>query len=114
MRPWFGFLAIALLTGCATLGGRSTPLGPQLGASSTRAPSAQAVAGSDVTFVRPRSTESATGPDDSIVYTFNGTFGPIISGTDPLGFNGQKFTTTATVSTKIKPLKTTTASATYS
>lgn len=49
----------------------------------------------------------------SITYTFKGKVGPILSGTDPLGANGQGGELTAVVSTSLTPTSTTTTSATY-
>ena len=48
-----------------------------------------------------------------IVYTINGTLGPVLSGSDPLGGNGQSGTLTATVNTSLTPKSKTATSATY-
>jgi hypothetical protein len=49
----------------------------------------------------------------SITYTFNGTLGPILSGSDPLGANGESGVVTAVVSTTLSPTSHTSTSATY-
>ena len=50
----------------------------------------------------------------NIVYTVTGTLGPVLSGSDPLGANGQSGTLTASISPSAVPKSTTTNSATYS
>ena len=50
----------------------------------------------------------------NIVYTVSGTLGPVLSGSDPLGANGQSGTLTATISSAATPKSTTSTSATYS
>jgi hypothetical protein len=50
----------------------------------------------------------------TITYTLKGTLGPIESGPDPLGANGAKLTSTATISTSATPTSSTAASVTYS
>jgi len=49
----------------------------------------------------------------NITYTINGTLGPILSGSDPLGANGQSGTLTIKASTTLNPTSTGTTSATY-
>jgi hypothetical protein len=49
----------------------------------------------------------------NIVYTISGTLGPVLSGSDLLGGNGQTGTLTATVSTSLTPTSKTRTSATY-
>jgi hypothetical protein len=49
----------------------------------------------------------------NITYTVNGTLGPVLSGSDPLGGNGQSGAVTATVSTSLVPTMVTSTSATY-
>lgn len=48
-----------------------------------------------------------------VTYTFNGVLGPVLSGPDPLGANGESLVVTATVSSTLKPMKHTADSATY-
>jgi hypothetical protein len=49
----------------------------------------------------------------SITYTFGGTLGPILSGSDPLGANGESGVVTVVASTSLTPTSHTTTSATY-
>lgn len=49
----------------------------------------------------------------TITYTFDGTLGPILAGTDPLGANGQTGTVTANVNTTLTPTSHTSTTATY-
>lgn len=49
----------------------------------------------------------------NITYTITGTLGPILSGSDPLGANGETGTLTAVVSTSLTPTSHTSTSATY-
>ncbi len=49
----------------------------------------------------------------NINYTITGTLGPVLSGSDPLGANGQSGTLTAVVSTTLTPTSHTATSATY-
>ncbi|MGA2594684.1 MAG: hypothetical protein ABSH32_32700 [Bryobacteraceae bacterium] len=49
----------------------------------------------------------------NITYTISGTLGPVLSGSDPLGANGQSGILTAVVSTTAVPTSTTKTSATY-
>jgi hypothetical protein len=49
----------------------------------------------------------------SVTYTVTGTLGPILSGSDPLGANGQSGTVTAVASTSLNPISKTSTSATY-
>jgi len=49
----------------------------------------------------------------NITYTITGTLGPILSGSDPLGANGETGTVTAVVSQSLHPTSTTATSATY-
>jgi hypothetical protein len=49
----------------------------------------------------------------SITYTVTGTLGPVLSGSDPLGANGESGTLIATVSTTLTPTSKTKTSATY-
>jgi hypothetical protein len=48
-----------------------------------------------------------------ITYTINGTLGPVLSGSDPLGSNGKSGVLTATANTTLVPTSTTATSATY-
>jgi hypothetical protein len=49
----------------------------------------------------------------SITYTISGTLGPVLSGSDPLGADGESGVITAKVSTSLTPTSTTATSATY-
>jgi hypothetical protein len=49
----------------------------------------------------------------NIVYTVTGTLGPVLSGSDPLGANGQSGTLTAAIGQGAVPKSTTSTSATY-
>jgi hypothetical protein len=49
----------------------------------------------------------------TITYTISGTCGPVLSGSDPLGANGQSGIVTAVVSTTLVPTTKTKTSATY-
>ena len=49
----------------------------------------------------------------NITYTINGTVGPILAGSDPLGANGESGTLTAVVSQSLTPTSKTKVSATY-
>jgi hypothetical protein len=49
----------------------------------------------------------------NITYTVNGKLGPVLSGSDPLGANGQSTTITVTASSTLNPTTTGTSSATY-
>jgi hypothetical protein len=49
----------------------------------------------------------------NITYTISGTLGPVLSGSDPLGGNGQSGVLTAVVSTTATPTSKTKTSATY-
>jgi hypothetical protein len=49
----------------------------------------------------------------SITYTINGTLGPVLSGSDPLGANGKSGVLTATASTTLVPTSKTSTTATY-
>jgi hypothetical protein len=49
----------------------------------------------------------------SITYTINGTLGPVLSGSDPLGANGQSGMLTIVASTSLNPTSTGVTSATY-
>ncbi len=49
----------------------------------------------------------------TITYTYSGTLGPVLSGSDPLGANGQSGVLTATIATSAVPTSTTSSSATY-
>ncbi|MGO4882806.1 MAG: hypothetical protein ACLP59_18600 [Bryobacteraceae bacterium] len=48
-----------------------------------------------------------------VVYTITGTLGPVLSGSDPLGGNGESGTLTATVAQSLTPTSKTKTSATY-
>jgi hypothetical protein len=52
-------------------------------------------------------------PQSTLTITLDGTLGPIISGSDPAGLNGQSAEVTITASEKLKPFKTTAKSASY-
>ena len=49
----------------------------------------------------------------SITYTISGTLGPVLSGSDPLGANGESGVLTATAGATLTPTKHTATSATY-
>jgi hypothetical protein len=49
----------------------------------------------------------------NIVYTVSGTLGPVLSGSDPLGANGESGVLTATASSTLTPTSKTKTSATY-
>ena len=49
----------------------------------------------------------------NITYTISGTLGPILSGSDPLGANGESGVLTATASSTLTPTSKTATSATY-
>ena len=49
----------------------------------------------------------------NITYTISGTLGPVLSGSDPLGANGESGILTATASTTATPTSKTKTSATY-
>jgi hypothetical protein len=49
----------------------------------------------------------------TLTITLKGTIGPILSGTDPLGLNGESGTVTVLASESLSPIKHTAASATY-
>lgn len=49
----------------------------------------------------------------NITYSINGTLGPILSGSDPLGANGESGVITIVASSTLPPTKTTKTSATY-
>jgi|HubBroStandDraft_1064217.scaffolds.fasta_scaffold02218_8 hypothetical protein len=49
----------------------------------------------------------------SITYTISGTLGPVLSGSDPLGANGESGVLTAVASTTLPPTSKTKTSATY-
>jgi len=49
----------------------------------------------------------------TITYTISGTCGPVLSGSDPLGANGESGVVTAVVTTTLTPTTTTKTSATY-
>jgi hypothetical protein len=55
----------------------------------------------------------AASPDTTVNMTFSGTLGPILSGSDPLGGNGQIGSIMVAASESLKPTKKTTTSATY-
>jgi hypothetical protein len=63
-----------------------------------------------------QSLEVATGvvpATKTLTITLNGTLGPILSGSDPLGLNGQSGTVTVMASESLSPTKHTSTSATY-
>jgi hypothetical protein len=49
----------------------------------------------------------------NVTYTVTGTLGPVLSGSDPVGANGQSATVTVTASQTLTPIKHTATSATY-
>jgi hypothetical protein len=55
----------------------------------------------------------AQAPDTTFTITLNGTLGPIISGSDPLGGNGATATMTAKINESATPRSSTATSATY-
>lgn len=55
----------------------------------------------------------AASPASVLTIVLNGTLGPIISGNDPAGLNGQSAMVTITASESLNPYKTTAASASY-
>jgi hypothetical protein len=57
--------------------------------------------------------ESTVRPDTTITYAIDGTLGPVLSGGDPLGANGQSETFTLSISSTLSPIHTTHTSATY-
>ena len=70
-----------------------------------------------VTFVGSATSTLAHGwaiaPGSVLTIDFDGTLGPIISGNDPAGLDGQSATVTVTVKESINPYKTTSKSASY-
>jgi hypothetical protein len=52
-------------------------------------------------------------PKKAVTITLDGTLGPIISGNDPAGLNGDSATVTIAASESLKPYKTTASSASY-
>jgi hypothetical protein len=56
---------------------------------------------------------TAATPATTITMTFSGTLGPVLSGSDPLGANGQSGTITAMVSESLTPTSKTSTSVTY-
>lgn len=56
---------------------------------------------------------SAAAPDATLTITINGTLGPVLSGSDPLGANGESGSITIMISESASPTSTTAASATY-
>jgi hypothetical protein len=56
---------------------------------------------------------AALSPGKTLTIVFDGTLGPILSGSDPAGLNGQSATVTVTVKESPDPYKTTTKSASY-
>jgi hypothetical protein len=53
------------------------------------------------------------GAATTVTYSLNGTMGPILAGTDPLGLNGQSASVTVKANAALKPVKHTATSATY-
>lgn len=49
----------------------------------------------------------------NVTYTVNGTLGPVLSGSDPVGANGKSATVTITASQTLSPVSHTATSATY-
>src|SRR5579862_3096275 len=52
-------------------------------------------------------------PDTTLTYTISGTLGPVLSGSDPLGANGESGTITILINQGAKPKSTTATTATY-
>src|SRR5579871_1936989 len=55
----------------------------------------------------------AAAPDSMITFTIQGTLGPVISGSDPLGISGSTAVLTATLHSSATPTGSTSDSATY-
>lgn len=60
-----------------------------------------------------QSDQQRLAPKTVLTISLDGTLGPIISGSDPAGLNGQSATVTITASESLKPYKTTAKSANY-
>src|SRR2546421_10976455 len=57
--------------------------------------------------------DSASAPARNFTITLDGTLGPVLSGSDPAGLDGQSATTTVIVKKSLNPYKTTAHSASY-
>ncbi|HEX4079742.1 MAG TPA: hypothetical protein VHX61_12810 [Rhizomicrobium sp.] len=65
------------------------------------------------TWAQAQAQDARQAPAKSLTIILDGTLGPVISGSDPAGLDGDSATVTVTASEKLKPYKTTGKSASY-